>query len=362
MLAQAHLFTGAPAYTAEIFAELDSWLAQNPFQCGINWASALEVAFRALSWIWIWHYCSEAMPADLKQRFLTSLYQHGRHLAENLSVYFSPNTHLLGEGVALHALGVLFKEFPESADWTRRGSEVVEGQLSFQVKPDGSHFEQSTYYHVYAIDLFVFYYLLAGRPKHFEPVLTRMADYLDWLLGPSRRIAFFGDDDGGRLFHPFGCRDEFGRATLTTCGLLLNNPDWVGTAEDIAQQAAWWVGPNSLRSVKGEDARLRVPAVAAHSPTPVPSSCNRAISMSNSMPALSAGAALATAMPIVLAWSPGYAAKQSSSTRGHSPIWPIPRYVMPFAELRRTTPFASTGKIKRKPRARFAGTKSLKFG
>ena len=60
LLAQAHLFTGAPEYSAEIFAQLESWLIQNPFQRGINWASALEVAFRALSWIWIWHLCSEA--------------------------------------------------------------------------------------------------------------------------------------------------------------------------------------------------------------------------------------------------------------------------------------------------------------
>ena len=187
------------------------------------------------------------MPTSLKARFLTSLYQHGRHLAENLSVYFSPNTHLLGEGVALHALGVLFKEFPDSAAWIRRGSEVVERQLSFQVKPDGSHFEQSTYYHVYAVDLFVFYYLLAGRPKHVKPVLSRMADYLDWLLGTARRIAFFGDDDGGRLFHPFGDRDKFGLATLTTCGILFNNERWIGSQEEISEQAAWWLGPESLK-------------------------------------------------------------------------------------------------------------------
>ncbi len=246
LLAQAHLLTGKPEYLNEIFEQLDSWFEQNPFQHGINWTSALEVAFRALSWIWLWHLCGEGMPPELREHFLTSLYQHGLHLSENLSVYFSPNTHLLGEAVALHALGTLFPTFPDAASWQQRGGQIVEEQLAAQVKPDGSHFEQSTYYHVYALDFFVFYYLIAGKPAHLGPVLLRMAEYLHWLLGPARRIAFFGDDDGGRLFHPQGKRDEFGRASLATCGVLFNRKEWLGSREDLAAQAAWWLGPNIL--------------------------------------------------------------------------------------------------------------------
>jgi len=246
LLAQAYLLNGKQEYLAEIFAELESWLEQNPFQRGINWASALEVGFRALSWIWLWHFCGAAMPLSLREPFLTALYRHGLHLFENLSVYFSPNTHLLGEAVALHALGSLFPALPGASRWQQRGADVVEQQLTFQVKPDGSHFEQSSYYHVYALDFFLFYYLIAGRPARMEAPLTRMADYLHWLLGPARRIAYFGDDDGGRLFHPQGKRDEFGRATLATCGLVLRQQEWVGTREELAEQAVWWLGADCL--------------------------------------------------------------------------------------------------------------------
>ncbi len=246
VLAQAFLLTGRNEYTAEIFAQLESWFEQNPFQRGINWASALEVAFRALSWTWVYHFTASEMPDEFRRRFLTELYRHGRHLQENLSVYFSPNTHLLGEAVALHALGKLFAAFPEAQDWVKRGSEVVAAQLEFQVRPDGSHFEQSTYYHVYALDFFVLHYLLAGRPTYFEPVLQSMAEYLFWLLGPARRIAFLGDDDGGRLFHPYGERDQFGRATLATCGILFDREEWRGTKYELAEQAVWWMGAETL--------------------------------------------------------------------------------------------------------------------
>ena len=249
LLAQAHLLTGKSEYLTEIFAQLESWLVQNPFQRGINWASALEVAFRALSWIWLWHLCGAAMPEPLRSRFLTSLYQHGRHLFENLSVYFSPNTHLLGEAVALHALGTLLPSLPGANCWRRRGAELVDAQLTFQIKRDGTHFEQSSYYHVYALDFFIFYYLLAGRPPHMKGALVRMAKHLHWLLGPARRIAYFGDDDGGRLFHPQGKRDEFGRATLATCGIVLERERYRGTREDLSEQAVWWLGPQVLTQV-----------------------------------------------------------------------------------------------------------------
>jgi hypothetical protein len=79
-----------------------------------------------------------------------------------------------------------------------------------------------------------------------------MAEYLFWLLGPARRIAFLGDDDGGRLFHPYGERDQFGRATLATCGILLDREEWTGTKRDVAEQAAWWVGTKAVAGHRPE--------------------------------------------------------------------------------------------------------------
>jgi hypothetical protein len=247
LLAQAFLFSGRAEYLNEICTEIESWLEQNPFQRGINWASALEVAFRTLSWIWVYHLTATEMSGSFRRLFLTGLYRHGLHLADNLSIYFSPNTHLLGEAVALHAIGTLFPSFPGSAKWRREGARVVLAQLDFQIRPDGSHFEQSSYYHVYALDLFLLFHMLAGRPAELRPALSRMAEYLSWLLGPARRITFTGDDDGGRLFHPYGERDSFGRATLATAGALLDCPDCGSNVRDLHQQAAWWLGPQVLR-------------------------------------------------------------------------------------------------------------------
>lgn len=214
----------------ELFSELQSWLDQNPFQRGINWASALEVAFRALSWIHIYQIVGRRMEPEFHRRFLEALYRHGCHLQTNLSIYFSPNTHLLGEAVALHALGTLFTDFPGAPSWVETGRRWVSHEYRRQVRADGSHFEQSSYYHVYALDMLLFHAQLAGASQEERAILGRMAGFLEALLGPNGELPFLGDDDGGRLQHPYGPRALFGRDTLRAVNAFLGRvPDEPGS-------------------------------------------------------------------------------------------------------------------------------------
>lgn len=233
LLAQAWRLSGRAEFVSEIEAQLESWWGANPYGHGINWASALEVAFRALSWIWMFHVAGDGLSERTRRRLLDSLYAHGCHIEGNLSVYFSPNTHLMGEAVALHALGVLFPDFPRSRRWRRTGRALVEEQMRAQVQADGSHFEHSTYYHVYAFDMLMFAATIDEMSGAYLESLARMAEYLEALLGPQRRLPFFSDDDGGRMFHPYGPRDCFGRASLAA---------FTGFAEsaDYAEIGAWW--------------------------------------------------------------------------------------------------------------------------
>jgi heparinase II/III-like protein len=238
LLAQAWLLTQHAPYLKEIRAQLESWLVANPLQRGINWTSALEVAFRALSWLWLYHLAGENLPPDFPEH----LYRHGCHLAVNLSVYFSPNTHLLGEAVALHALGLMFGV----ESWERTGAELVDRQMRRQVQDDGSHFEQSSYYHLYALDMFLFHRLLRRDPATwYQDRLARMAEYLQAIAGDGQYLPFLGDDDGGRFFHPFGRHVEYARATLATCrALQLVNLETA--PEDLYPQAVWWMGTKAF--------------------------------------------------------------------------------------------------------------------
>ncbi len=257
ILAQAGLFSGKEKYWKELLAQLDSWFTQNPYGCGINWTSALEVAFRSLSWIWLLHLGQDRFDEVTKEKLTHGLFQHAVYLENNLSVYFAPNTHLLGEALALHAVGTLFPGWAESKRWVDIGGRIVLEEMDKQVRPDGAHFEQSTYYHVYALDMFLFHVVMS-RSNPYEEKLAKMSQYLESILGPGRRLAFFGDDDGGRFFHPYGRHDQYGRATLATCAHLLKMT-FVHDYDDLMEHAVWWLGPEAFikpRTFRARESRL----------------------------------------------------------------------------------------------------------
>src|SRR5271166_2049684 len=257
LLAQACVITGRDEYCETIFRQLEHWWAENPCQCGINWTSALEVGVRAGSWIWIWHLVGAKMPTAFRQRFLAQLYRHGLHLEYNLSIYFSPNTHLLGEAVALHAIGRLFPAFPRANRWRSLGHELVRSHMDTCVRYDGSYFEQSTYYHVYALDMFAFHAMLDDVSESYRDGLSRMAEFLASILSDSGELPFLGDDDGGRFFSPFGPRARFARATLATSSLLAGKPFFPYNEHDLAEIALWWLGPERCQSACGGALELR---------------------------------------------------------------------------------------------------------
>jgi hypothetical protein len=194
-----HLVTLAQAgFRDEILAQWTHWQRENPYPIGINWASTLEVAFRALSWLWVRHLIGDFHP-DL----IRALHLHGWYIERFLSTYFSPNTHLLGEGVALFAIGLLCPQIADAPRWQTRGWEIVLQQAETQVRPDGFHFEQSVYYHVYALDFFRFARSLAAInalaiPPSFDRTIEKMTEALA-ALSQAGRPPNFGDDDGGRV-------------------------------------------------------------------------------------------------------------------------------------------------------------------
>jgi Heparinase II/III-like protein/Heparinase II/III N-terminus len=199
VLAQAYRLTSDARNLDEVRAQIESWIADNPFHRGTNWASALEVAFRALSWIWVYHLVGREMAPEFRARWFHMLYLHGCHLANNLSFYFSPNNHLVGEALVLHALGLFFAGYPRAARWEQLGARVMRQQMDLQIRADGSSFEQSTYYQAYLVDMFVLHSILARPDPEYLAKLERMADFLDAVTGPSILPPMLGDDDGGRL-------------------------------------------------------------------------------------------------------------------------------------------------------------------
>jgi hypothetical protein len=251
-LAKAFRLTGDARYVDEILRQWRHWQADNPYPVGINWASSLEVTFRCLSWIWTYELLkgSPGLP-DFRAEWLRSLAVHGRHIERYLSTYFSPNTHLLGEGAGLFFLGVMCPELAAAERWKALGWTILVQEADRQVQADGFHFEQSTYYHVYAIDFLLHSAVLAGAnnipiPKSLEETLQRMLTALQ-LLGRAGSPPRFGDDDGGRLFDPRRNRSEHLLDPLATGAILFQRGDCKADAADLREETIWLLGVEGVR-------------------------------------------------------------------------------------------------------------------
>jgi uncharacterized heparinase superfamily protein len=260
-LAQAYRLTNNPAYATELLAQWRHWQIHNPYPRGINWASTLEVAFRSLSWLWV-YFLLDGTPfltRAVHREWLRAIALHARHIDTYLSNYFSPNTHLLGEAVALFFVGTLYPELHSALRWQQRGLRLILQESERQFRADGLHFEQSTYYHVYALDLFLHAKILAtlnGAP--FPPAFdTRVEKMLDALAAISHTGVppRFGDDDGGRLFDPGRNRAEHLTDPLATGAVLFDRGDFKYLAGTLREETIWLLGADGAEAFDQLQAR-----------------------------------------------------------------------------------------------------------
>jgi hypothetical protein len=253
-LAKAWQLTHQDRYVTELVEQLSSWRSANPYPLGINWGSSLEVAFRSMSWLWVRYLLADCptLPADFAPELSQELALNGRYIERYLSSYFSPNTHLLGEAVALLWIGTFCPQLSSAVRWRGKGWRIVLEESERQVRDDGMHFEQSLYYHVYALDFFLHARLAAvhngwNTPADFDRILEKMLGVLAAVsqAGPPQD---FGDDDGGRVFNPRRNRAEHLTDPLAI-GATIFQRDEIKTAATLTEEAVWLLGEQAASTL-----------------------------------------------------------------------------------------------------------------
>ena len=254
-LGRAYALDGDARYAAEFASQLDAWLTDNPWPYGANWTRAMEVAVRAVNWFWAATLFSDApeFTAALKRRFLKAMLQHGSHIQQNLEYAGTNGNHYLSNGVGLLFLGVLLAELAPAAAWRRKGFEIVWGEIGPQVYPDGVDFEQGIGYQGLVCELWYSSVLLCERngiavPPLVRERLERMFDFMQAYTRPDGTFPQIGDNDDGRLAgldeEPVGSH----RRHLAVGGAMFGRADWVLSAQDAVETAAWLCGPAILRA------------------------------------------------------------------------------------------------------------------
>lgn len=258
-LGVAFVLTNDERYANGFVKQLESWMDQNPPSMGVNWSSSLEVAFRAMSWLWAFHLFrdSEAFTPEVFRRALKFLYLHGRHIEQYLSTYYSPNTHLTGEALALYYLGTQLPFLRAAKAWHEIGSNILLDEIARQVLPDGVYFEQSTWYQRYTLDIFSHFTILrsldpnAGHDARIEEFEKRLAagfHHLAHMTMPDGRTPLVGDDDGGRMLPLTQAASDDFRGTLATGAVIFGDGEMKFAASRAGEEIFWLMGPAGVAS------------------------------------------------------------------------------------------------------------------
>jgi hypothetical protein len=274
LLGRAYWVSGEEKYARAFARQLRSWLDQNPPEQGVNWASSLEIALRAISWTWALYFflSSPALSAELAADLLQVLQASGRHLTRDL--WFSErctprNNHLIGEATGLLWLGSFFPDFPEAGSWRKRGAKILLREQPSQVLPDGTDFEMAVGYHRLVYEFFLLSGLALRRTGHELPPefwhrLERMAEFLSAVVLPDGTLPQIGDGDEGRVA-PLACEEPGGcGALLATAAALFVRPQ-LASCKGSEEEALWLLGPEASPNLP-ED-RLEGEAVPASFPS-----------------------------------------------------------------------------------------------
>ena len=253
-LGQAFWLTGDERYADEFVAEVNDWIAGNPLAFGVNWACAMDVALRAVSWIWGFHFFAGSRACrspHFRSRFLRSLFAHGEFVTKHLEKADVNGNHYLCDGVGLVFLGCFFSPARAATRWLNLGRDIVEKEIFNQTTEDGVDFEQSLAYHRLVLEAFITSYELLAR-HGLDPSascwkrLEAMCDFVAAYLKPDGRTPLIGDADDGRIQilgrQPIGDH----RYLLSYAALRFKRGDYAAAAERCWEETFWISGREAL--------------------------------------------------------------------------------------------------------------------
>ncbi|MDA8769644.1 heparinase II/III family protein [Schleiferiaceae bacterium] len=213
-LGEAYLLTKDEKYAKEVVDQVEWWIDENPLMYSINWTCAMDVAIRAVNWMYAINMISRSIALNevALKRIHGSLFKHGWFIFRNLEKWYPYSANHYAANIAgLMFLGQLFKETKEGKKWLNYSIKEYFLEVRFQVLPSGAHFERSISYHRLMTELFAYPYFMLQRVKEPIPLdiqlrVESMFDFTDHFTKHNGMAPQMGDNDDGRLL-PFVKRD-----------------------------------------------------------------------------------------------------------------------------------------------------------
>jgi hypothetical protein len=260
-LGKAYCLSRNQIYAGQIVAQVDEWIKDHPSLVRVNWTSAMEAAIRLVNILWGVTFIqrSDSLTADFVKRLYTSLWEHGQYILSHVQygirrdATVSNHNHYLSGVVGLIYLGVLFPEFVGAKTWRDIGVNALAEEMQRQVHPDGVHYESSTAYHRFVLELFTSAALLCRinnihLAEQFWKKLEKMYSFTLYATRQDGKVPQVGDSDDRRLhiLSGYGESDKRDHRHLLSIGaVLFNRADMKTFSGGFSEEAFWLLGPEA---------------------------------------------------------------------------------------------------------------------
>lgn len=150
-LARMYIYTDESKYVEKFWELFDDFVKKNPLEIGVNYKCSQEMSFRTNAWIFALYHFKEH-PESTEERMLNMIRcisHYGEHIHEhiNFSVEAVKNNHSISEAATLTVIGNTFDFLPNAEKLFKKGYKVLEKEINWQIKDDGTFIQHSHNYH-----------------------------------------------------------------------------------------------------------------------------------------------------------------------------------------------------------------------
>lgn len=198
----------SPVYLEKAKWFIESWMAANPspaYQASEYAWDDHSTANRVVNMIYFWHYYKNSSLYDpvFEQSLIDLLEKHGEFLADDRH-YTAHNNHGIFQDRSLIELALLFPNMEHSQDWYNKAMNRLMIHVQNDVTASGVHKEHSPDYHNITLDLFrgvnAFIAQFDKKSDELTSAITKMEDYLSYLIKPDGTLPMLGDSDPNSLY------------------------------------------------------------------------------------------------------------------------------------------------------------------
>ena len=196
-------------HSERIFADMQSWIVDNPINMGPHYVCSQEISIRVMNWIFALHYYSDSkhLTQEMFDLITSSIYHQVGHVRQNIN--FSrvavKNNHAVSETLVLYLYGLFFPFLPQAQQWYAEGKRMFVKEVLDQIFDDGSDSQYSLNYLRVKLQLFTWAIFAARKngdvlPEAFHQKVKKATQFLTMVTLSNGNAPLYGANDGSLYF------------------------------------------------------------------------------------------------------------------------------------------------------------------